>query len=515
MKRIFLIVLDSFGVGEAPDANLFGDVGSHTLRSITESKEYKIENLKKLGLYNIDGINVLEKYHNVIGSYGKMEELSKGKDTTTGHWEMMGIIGDKPMPTFPNGFPEDFIETFEEAIGTKVLCNKVYSGTEVIKDYGEEHMKTGYPIVYTSADSVFQIAAHEDVIPLETLYKYCEIARELLKDDLAVGRVIARPFIGEVGNFTRTSNRHDYSLVPKYNVLNYLKDNNKDVISVGKISDIFAGSGITEAIRTTGNTDGLEKTLELQNKDFEGLCFVNLVDFDMLYGHRNDVDGYAKAMTEVDVWLNKFIPNMKNDDMLIITADHGCDPKTISTDHSREYVPLLVYGKNINVTNLGIRKGFADLGKTILDIFNIKNDISGNSFKDEIIKKNLMDYAKEASLNSYSPYSKFKVGAALVTKSGKLYKGCNVENGSYPLGCCAEKTAFVKAISDGEKDFKSIAIYGSNGVDEVDFCFPCGSCRQVMNEFCSKDFKIYLSNDKEIKMYTLDELLPHSFDLEK
>ena len=385
MKRIFLIVLDSFGVGEAPDANVFNDEGSHTLKSISESKEYKINNLKKLGLYNIDNVNVFEKYDDVIGSYGKMQELSKGKDTTTGHWEMMGIISEIPMPTFPNGFPDEFIKEFENKIGTKVLCNKVYSGTEVINDYGMEHIKTGYPIVYTSADSVFQIACHEEIVPLNKLYEYCEIARNLLKDDLAVGRVIARPFIGEEGNFTRTTNRHDYSLVPKYNVLNYLKDNNKDVISVGKISDIFAGSGITESHRTTGNTDGLNKTLEIQNKDFNGLCFVNLVDFDMLYGHRNDVDGYAKAMTEVDNWLDKFIPNMKDDDILIITADHGCDPKTSSTDHSREYVPVLVYGKNVKTNNLGIRKGFVDLGKTILDIFEIENDLKGISFKNEVM----------------------------------------------------------------------------------------------------------------------------------
>jgi len=514
LKRIFLIVLDSFGVGEAPDASLFGDVGSHTLKSISESLECKIENLKKLGLYNINGVNVFEPYDGVIGSYGKMQELSKGKDTTTGHWEMMGIIGENPMPTFPDGFPQSFINKFEEAIGTKVLCNKVYSGTEVIKDYGEEHMKTGYPIVYTSADSVFQIACHEQIVPLEKLYEYCKIARELLQGDLGVGRVIARPFVGEVDNFTRTSNRHDYSLVPKYNVLNYLKDNNKDVIAVGKISDIFAGSGITEGIRTTGNTDGLAKTLELLNKDFDGLCFVNLVDFDMLYGHRNDVDGYAKAMTEVDVWLDKFIPNMKDEDMLIITADHGCDPKTPSTDHSREHVPLLVYGKNILVNNLGIRNGFVDLGKTILDIFNIKNDMPGVSFKKDIIKMNLIDYAKEARLNSYSPYSNFKVGSALLTKEGRVYTGCNVENSNYVSGCCSEKTAIVKAVSEGETNFDSLALVG--GLDNIDnYCLPCGACRQVLSEFCGKDFKIYTSNGSDVKVYTLDELLPHSFELEK
>ena len=379
------MVLDSFGVGEAPDAKDFGDAGSNTLKSVSESKEYKINNLKKLGLHNIDSVNVLDECDTIIGTYGKMQELSKGKDTTTGHWEMMGIISETPMPTFPNGFPDDFMKKFEEAIGTKTLCNKPYSGTEVIKDYGEEHLKTGYPIIYTSTDSVFQIAAHDDVIPLEKLYEICKIARNMLTGDIAVSRVIARPFIGEAGNFTRTSNRHDYSLVPRYNVLNYLKDSGKDVISIGKISDIFAGSGITEAVRTTGNTDGLNKTLEYLNKDFEGLCFVNLVDFDMLYGHRNDIDGYAKALTEVDIWLDKFIPNMKEDDLLIITADHGCDPKTVSTDHSREYVPVLIYHKNIKPKNLGTRIGFTDLGKTILDIFEIENKISGTSFKNEVM----------------------------------------------------------------------------------------------------------------------------------
>lgn len=386
MKRVFLIVLDSFGCGEAPDAKIFGDCGSHTLRSISKSSKYKDENLKKLGIYNIDDVGVGTKYKNVIGSYGKMQELSKGKDTTTGHWEMMGIISEVPMPTFKDGFPKSFIEEFERQIGTKVLCNKPYSGTEVIKDYGDEHVKTKYPIVYTSADSVFQIAAHEDVIPLDTLYKYCEIARKLLKDDLAVGRVIARPFIGESGSYTRTSNRHDFSLVPKYNVLNYLKDAGKDVIAVGKISDIFAKSGITESVRTKGNTDGLNKTLEYLNKNFNGLCFVNLVDFDMLYGHRNDVDGYANAISEVDLWLDAFIPNMKDDDILMITADHGCDPSTPSTDHSREYVPILVCGKNIKANNLGIREGFIDLGKTILDLFNIDNNLPGKSFKSEVLK---------------------------------------------------------------------------------------------------------------------------------
>lgn len=385
MKRIFTIVLDSFGVGEAPDAKNYNDEGSHTLKAITTSKEYEVSILDKLGIYNIDGVNVENRIDNPIGSYGKMQELSKGKDTTTGHWEMMGIISKQPMPTFPNGFPEEFIKKFEEAIGTKVLCNKPYSGTVVINDYGDEHVKTGYPIVYTSGDSVFQIACHEDIVSLEKLYEYCKTARELLTGDLAVGRVIARPFIGTNGNYTRTPNRHDFSLTPERNVLNYLQESNYDVIAVGKISDIFNGSGITEKIFTKGNEDGLEKVAKIQKKDFNGLCFVNLVDFDMLYGHRNDVDGYAKAITYFDKWLKDFLPNMKEEDLLMITADHGCDPKTPSTDHSREYVPILVYSKNGKINNLGIRHGFSDLGKTILDIFEIENDLPGISFKKDVL----------------------------------------------------------------------------------------------------------------------------------
>lgn len=385
MKRVFTIVLDSFGVGEAKDAKNYNDEGSHTLKAISTSKEYEVTTLDKLGLYNIDDVNVGNKIEKTIGSYGKMQELSKGKDTTTGHWEMMGIVSEKPMPTFPDGFPQEFIEKFEQAIGTKVLCNKPYSGTVVINDYGDEHVKTGYPIVYTSGDSVFQIACHEEIVPLEKLYEYCRIARELLTGDLAVGRVIARPFTGTSGNYTRTTNRHDFSLQPNKNALNYLQDAGLEVIGVGKISDIFNGSGITEKILTKGNEDGLEKVSKIQKRDFTGLCFVNLVDFDMLYGHRNDVDGYAKAITYFDKWLKEFIQNMQEDDILMITADHGCDPKTPSTDHSREYVPILVYSKNGKTNNLGIRQGFSDLGKTILDMFEISNDLPGISFKKEVL----------------------------------------------------------------------------------------------------------------------------------
>lgn len=380
-KRIFLIVLDSFGVGEAPDSKDFGDEGSDTLRSVSQSKECDMTLLKKMGIFNIDGIMYENGVESPIAAFGKAQEVSKGKDTTIGHWEIGGIISETPFPTYPNGFPEDVIKEFSKQTGRDVLCNKPYSGTEVIKVYGEEHIETGALIVYTSADSVFQIAAHEDVVPVKELYKYCEIARKILTGKNAVARVIARPFVGKYPNFTRTSNRHDFSLVPpKDTMLNYLQKEKFDVISVGKINDIFAGSGITESTRTTGNTNGMEVTMKMLEKDFTGLCFVNLVDYDMLYGHRNDVDGYARAITEFDKWLTGFIEKLREDDLLIITADHGCDPATPSTDHSREYIPIIMYGKNVEPRNLGIRKTYADIAKTVLDNFNIENDLPGESF---------------------------------------------------------------------------------------------------------------------------------------
>ncbi len=380
-KRVFLIVLDSFGVGEAPDSKKFGDEGSDTLRAISKSKEFNVHTLRKMGLFNIDGIEYEKGVENPIASYGKATEVSMGKDTTTGHWEMAGIISEKPFPTYPEGFPKEIIDEFSKKTGRKILCNKHYSGTDVIRDYGEEHMRTGALIVYTSADSVFQIAAHEEVVSLEDLYKYCEIARKILVAEHAVGRVIARPFVGAYPNFTRTTNRHDFSLVPpRDTMLNYLKNNKFDVISVGKINDIFAGSGITETTRTTGNTNGMEVTMKMLEKDFTGLCFTNLVDFDMLYGHRNDVEGYARAMSEFDGWLEKFIQKLNDDDVVMITADHGCDPSTPSTDHSREYVPVIMYGKNMKPRNLGVRKTYSDIAKTILDNFGIENDLPGENF---------------------------------------------------------------------------------------------------------------------------------------
>lgn len=387
MKRVFLIVLDSVGIGEMPDSAQYGDEGSNTIKAASTSSYFSMPNMDKLGLFQIEGIKELGTAKEFEGTVARMAEASKGKDTTIGHWEIAGIISEKPLPTFPNGFPEELIQAFEEKTGRKVICNLPYSGTEVIKDYGEEHVKTGALIVYTSADSVFQIAAHEDIVPVEELYRYCEIARELCTGDYNVGRVIARPFTGEYP-FTRTSNRHDYSVKPpKKTMLNLLKDNLYDVIAVGKINDIFAESGITEFVRTKDNADGIEKTLEYMDKDFKGLCFVNLVDFDMLYGHRNDVDGYAKALTYVDQNLPRILEKLQKDDILMITADHGCDPLTPSTDHSREYTPLVIYGNNIKSgLNLETRETFADIGATILDYFNVNVDIDGTSLLPKILK---------------------------------------------------------------------------------------------------------------------------------
>ena len=384
--RVFLIVLDSFGVGNAPDAAAFGDEGSNTFKACFDSGKLNIPNMKKLGLFNIDGVDFGEREKEPLGAYARLVEESAGKDTTIGHWEIAGIISEKPLPVFPDGFPDEVIKEFERRTGRKTLCNKPYSGTEVIKDYGAEHIKTGALIVYTSADSVFQVAANENVVPVKKLYEYCEIARDILKGDYAVGRVIARPFVGtSPENFARTSNRHDFSLLPpSKTMLDILKDNGKDVLSVGKIIDIFAGQGVTEFVRTVSNADGMIKTAEFQKKDFDGLCFVNLVDFDMKYGHRNDVAGYTNALNEFDIALGDFMKNMRKDDVLMLTADHGCDPSTPSTDHSRECVPLIICGNNVKSGNLGTRNGFTCIAKTILSMFNLKNTFFGEDLAPEI-----------------------------------------------------------------------------------------------------------------------------------
>ena len=384
---VFIIVLDSCGIGYMPDAADFGDVGANTMLSISKSSKFSAETLRKLGLANIDGVEYLKPVDKPLAAYARLAERSRGKDTTIGHWEISGIVSEKPLPVFPNGFPESLLKEFSERTGRGVLCNKPYSGTQVIEDYGEEHLKTGSLIVYTSADSVFQIAAHEELVSVETLYEYCRIARELLTGELGVGRVIARPFIGEPGSFTRTSHRHDFSLEPpEKTMLDYIKDSGLDSIAVGKIFDIFAGRGTTEHPFSAGNTDGMKKTLAIADRDFEGLCFVNLVDFDMLYGHRNNVDGYANALSEFDGWLERFLPKLRENDLLMITADHGCDPGyTCSTDHSREHIPLIVYGKKVKPVNLGTRCGFCDIGKTVLDYLGVDNNIKGTSFCNEIL----------------------------------------------------------------------------------------------------------------------------------
>ena len=372
-KRVFLIVLDSLGIGYQPDAHRYGDEGANTLERISHSEKLEIPNLISLGLGLVDGVGYLPKTDAPKASYARLREVSCGKDTTVGHFELMGIVSEKPFPTYPSGFPKSIISRFSELTGRGVLCNKPYSGTEVIRDYGAEHIKTGKLIVYTSADSVFQIAAHEDIVPPEELYRYCEIARELLVGEHGVGRVIARPFVGRAGEFTRTANRRDFSIKPPTeSALDRIKGAGLDVIAVGKINDIFAGQGITEAIPTHSNAEGIAVTRELLSRDFSGLAFINLVDFDMLYGHRQDVDGYAAALSEFDRALGEFLPMLRDDDVLIITADHGCDPGDKSTDHTREYVPLLFVASGIEPRSYGTRIGFFEVGDAILRILGVK-----------------------------------------------------------------------------------------------------------------------------------------------
>ena len=390
-KRVFLIVLDSFGIGAEPDAGQFGDAGTNTLAAIAKDSHFKADTLRKLGLFNIEGVSCGQREEAPVGSFARLQEASMGKDTTIGHWEIAGVESPKPLPTFPNGFPKELLEEFTRVTGRGVLCNKPYSGTDVIRDYGEESMKTGKVIVYTSADSVFQIAANEAVVPIDELYDICAKARELLKGDLGVGRVIARPFLGNSADtFYRTTNRHDLSLKPpRATMLDLLKDAGRDVIAVGKIFDIFDGEGVTEKIKTTGNTNGIAFTKALQTRDFEGLAFVNLVDFDMLYGHRRDVAGYAAAATEFDRFLADFIPGMREGDLLMITADHGCDPSyTKTTDHTREYVPYLICGKGVKPgVDLGTKLCFGTIAHTICDYLSVDaSTLDGQSILPEILK---------------------------------------------------------------------------------------------------------------------------------
>lgn len=752
MGRVILIVLDSVGIGQMPDADEYGDGGSNTVRAASKGANFHMPNMKKLGFFNIDGMDEWTSgVKNPSGAFGRLGELSKGKDTTTGHWEIAGVISKNPMPTFPNGFDEELIDKLREASGRDILCNRPYSGTQVIKDFGLEHERTGALIVYTSADSVLQIAAHNDIVPLSELYDICQKARDICQGKWGVGRVIARPFAGVYPDYKRTTDRHDYSLrPPKKTMLDLISEAGLKVKAVGKINDIFAGAGITDMVRTTGNMDGLDKTIEYIKEDFDGLIFTNLVDYDTLYGHRNDVDGYANALTEFDERLPQIIDTMKKDDVLMITADHGCDPSTPSTDHSREYIPWVIAGDEKIVNrgcNLGTDMGFGDIAATILDYLEVEytsgeDGIEGNSrantlfasdaddilahvdhtilavdaswekvrqvcddaikyktasvcispsrvkeareytkgnlnictvigfpsgcvttpvkvFETEdaianganeidmvinigwvkdgrlddveseirqvkracgehilkviietcllteeekiklcgavtragadyiktstgfsthgatpgdvklmkenvgngvkvkaaggisslkdarlflelgadrlgtskvvkavkenagsdedsdfgITAKNLIKSAFDGLKYSYAPYSKFNVSAALLTVSGRIYTGCNIENAALSPGMCAERVAFAKAISCGEKDFRAIAIVGGIDGHITHMCSPCGVCRQVMSEFCEPDkFKIITASDLDrYDVFTLEQLLPNSF----
>ena len=522
-KRAFIIVLDSMGVGELPDAALWHDEGSNTLGAIRDHENFYCPNLRRLGLFNIEGVG--GGVDRPAGTVARMAERSMGKDTTTGHWEIAGLTSPKAMPTYPDGFPAEVIGEFERRTGRKVLCNKPYSGTDVIRDYGREHAATGALIVYTSADSVFQIAAHEDVVPVEELYRYCEIAREILQGEHAVGRVIARPFTGEYPD-VRTARRHDFSLTPpRDTMLDLLKKAGYDTLSVGKIYDIFAGKSVSEMNRTTCNDEGMEITLRMQDRDFNGLCFVNLVDFDMKYGHRNDVAGYAAAMSAFDRQLGTFLDNMRDDDILIITADHGCDPSTPSTDHSREYIPMIMTGKHVRRgVNLGTRASYADISATVLEYFGVdQEETDGESFLRESVSaaallpcdalsdRELMELAVTAKSSAYTPYSHYQVGAALMTSEGEIFTGCNIENATYTPTVCAERVAFFKAVSAGRRDFAKIAIAGGREGEVARMCTPCGVCRQVIAEFCDQDFILVLGNPEETREFRLSEILPLTF----
>lgn len=388
VKRVFLLVLDSFGIGAVPDAGAYGDEGSDTFGAVAGHPLFSVPHLRELGLYNIADVTPPGAVPHPAGSFARLRELSRGKDTTTGHWEIAGLVLERPFPTYPDGFPPEVTDAFEAAVGRGILCNRPYSGTQVIADYGEEHLRTGKLIVYTSADSVFQIAAHESLVEPEELYRICRTARGILKGEHAVGRVIARPFTGEPGHFTRTPRRHDFSLEPiGETMLDLLSGAGRETIGVGKIGDIFAGRGLSSSTPTTSNRDGMRVTLDIQRKHFTGLCFVNLVDFDMLYGHRNDTAGYARALGEFDCMLGAFLCGMREGDVLILTADHGCDPSTPSTDHSREAVPMIAYGAPIRAgVNLGVRDGFCDIGATVLDLLGVPGGTQGRSFAHDILR---------------------------------------------------------------------------------------------------------------------------------
>lgn len=515
-RRIFLIVLDGFGVGALPDASDFSDEGSDTLKAVFETGKLNVPNMSKMGLFNVSGIRCGEKYPNPIAAYGRCREMSKGKDTTVGHWEIAGIVSSTPLPTYENGFPKELLDELERRTGYGWICNKTYSGTQVLLDYGEEQKKTNKMIVYTSADSVFQVAANVDVIPLNDLYNYCQAARSLLTGENSVGRVIARPYVGESPNYVRTSDRHDYSLAPpSKTLLDVLQDNGVQTHCVGKISDIFADKGVIRSFKTKSNTHGMSVTSELIDENNEGLVFVNLVDFDSKYGHRNDAVGYAEALNEFDIWLGDVVTKMSSDDLLIITSDHGCDPATVSTDHSREYTPLIVYSKGLTPVDLGTRTSYSDIAKTICDNFGVTNDLSGQSFLKAVLPidtESLIKSAITVKDRAYSPYSGYSVGAALLTDNNEICLGCNVESASFSPTSCAERSALVSAISNGYRSFKAIAVVGGPEGSVQGGCTPCGVCRQVLYELGGKDMLIITyDTDMNIVVRRMEELLPDAF----
>ena len=519
-KRVFLFVLDSLGVGEAPDAAAFGDHDCHTLKRIAGSPAFHLNALLQLGLGHMDGQDYLPRTAAPQAAVCRLAERSAGKDTTIGHWEIAGVVSPSPLPTYPEGFPADVLQAFSAATGRGVLCNKPYSGTDVIRDYGQEHWQTGKLIVYTSADSVFQIAAHEELVPPEQLYEYCRAARAILTGPHAVGRVIARPFVGKPGAFTRTANRRDFSLQPpRTTLLDALQQAGKTVYAVGKISDVFAGRGITKSVPTHGNAEGMAAAMDAVKTDFEGLCFINLVDFDMLYGHRQDVDGYAAALTEFDRWLPGFMAQMGPEDLLMITADHGCDPGDSHTDHSREYTPLLVYGAPVEPVNLGTRSGFCHIAATVADYLDCDYRGDGQSLwpllcRPAETRRLLCRAALNARRNAYAPYSGYRVGAALLGQSGRIYTGCNIENAAFSPTVCAERTALFKAVSEGERAFAMLAVCGGKE-DAVQGLFPpCGVCRQALCEFCAPAMPVLLiTGPDSFEEHTLGDLLPLSFSL--
>lgn len=520
MAKAVMIVLDGLGVGNAPDAAQYGDEGSDTLANMAAAVGgLNLPNLQSLGLGNLHAIPGVLPVSEPRASFGRLQEISAGKDSTTGHWELMGLVIDKAFPTYPEGFPADVLDRFTELTGYEVLGNKAASGTQIIQELGDEHLATGKLIVYTSADSVFQIAAHDQVCSVEELYRVCAIARKMLVAPHQVSRVIARPFTGTSGQYTRTPYRHDYSITPPEGlILTALQQAGVKVYSIGKIYDLYAGTGIDETFPSKNNREGMAQLVKLYQEcsDDQVLIMLNLVDFDMLWGHRNDPQGMKKGLEEFDAWLPGFLEALDPGDLLVMTADHGNDPTTPSTDHSRELVPVLAYLQGtFPGHDLGLRQGFMDVAATLADYFQAPAPRKGNSFLPlirgaQISDAGLANAACAARLNSYSPYSGFRVGAALLGASGKIYLGTNVENASFGLSNCAERTAVFRAVADGERAFTAIAIC-ADGIQPTP---PCGACRQVLLEF-GPDIRVILAGENgsegPLRTSTSGDLVPEAF----